>query len=498
MRNNRKKGAKKMNLLSKRLIAFFVILGIVFGYAFLVNNNSYSVKGATITSTPARRVTPTPTRRVTPTPTRRVTPTPRFIFRPTIPTGVNITFYIEKVSDTSEGSTSMGRFRLWATQSGPLTFDGYVDVNYTIGGTATNGVDYLGEHFHPLTGTISVSIGNPPPYPTGHEHDNLYVDASTDDLIEGTETVIITLTGVTVGAGQGSATLNITDSVSTITPTPTRPVTPTPTVGIILNPTIPPGVTITYYVEARGDTAEPTSGTYGTMTSFRFWSTQTGPSTSNGYFKVNYTISGTASYADYTIPNPGYSGLQGYVWVRVGNSPAPPLPSDTFIDGIYIMPLRDNLVEGTETLTLTLTGVNVGPGKGSATINILDANSATTPTPTPAPTPTPDPGGYAVSYAIQSDWGNGATVNVTITNNSSMAVSGWTMAWTFPGNQTISNMWNATFTQTGASVSAKDAGFNAIIPANGGSVNFGFNLNYSGSNAKPTSFTLNGTPCLVQ
>jgi hypothetical protein len=99
---------------------------------------------------------------------------------------------------------------------------------------------------------------------------------------------------------------------------------------------------------------------------------------------------------------------------------------------------------------------------------------------------------------IQSDWGNGATVSVTIKNNTTAPVNGWTLAWTFPGNQTITNLWNGSFTQSGASVSVKDAGFNANIPAGGGTVNFGFNLNYSGTNTKPTSFTLNGTLCLVQ
>jgi cellulase/cellobiase CelA1 len=103
-----------------------------------------------------------------------------------------------------------------------------------------------------------------------------------------------------------------------------------------------------------------------------------------------------------------------------------------------------------------------------------------------------------VSYVIQSDWGNGATISVTITNKSASAVNGWTLAFTFPGNQTITNLWSGTYTQSGASVSVKDAGFNAGIPANGGSTNFGFNLNYSGTNAKPTAFTLNGTACQVQ
>ncbi|MCL6590515.1 MAG: cellulase family glycosylhydrolase [Firmicutes bacterium] len=127
---------------------------------------------------------------------------------------------------------------------------------------------------------------------------------------------------------------------------------------------------------------------------------------------------------------------------------------------------------------------------------------AATPTPTTRfNTPTPTRGGsgnYVVAYVISSDWGTGATINVTITNNTTAAVNGWTLAFTFPGNQVITNLWNGTYTQSGAAVSVKDAGFNATIGANGGSVNFGFNCNYSGSNAKPTSFTLNGTACQVQ
>lgn len=105
---------------------------------------------------------------------------------------------------------------------------------------------------------------------------------------------------------------------------------------------------------------------------------------------------------------------------------------------------------------------------------------------------------YVVTYAIQSDWGNRAKVNVTIQNNTTKAVNGWTLAWTFPGNQIITNLWNGTFTQNSAQVSVKDGGVNANIPANGGTVNFGFNMNYCGVNSKPSSFTLNGAPCQVQ
>lgn len=104
-------------------------------------------------------------------------------------------------------------------------------------------------------------------------------------------------------------------------------------------------------------------------------------------------------------------------------------------------------------------------------------------------------GGCAVNYTINNDWGAGATVTVTIKNNSGSEISGWNLQWTFPGSQKISNIWNATGTQNGANYSAVNLNYNSGIPANGGTVSFGFNLDYSGANAKPTSFTLNGKAC---
>jgi lysophospholipase L1-like esterase len=115
--------------------------------------------------------------------------------------------------------------------------------------------------------------------------------------------------------------------------------------------------------------------------------------------------------------------------------------------------------------------------------------------PSLTPSPSASTGAYAVTYAA-NDWGSGATVSITVKNNSTATVNDWTLEWSFPGNQKIGNMWNATYTQNGTKVTAKNLSYNTAIPA-GGSVSFGFNLSYSGSNAKPTGFTLNGTNCAL-
>jgi hypothetical protein len=133
---------------------------------------------------------------------------------------------------------------------------------------------------------------------------------------------------------------------------------------------------------------------------------------------------------------------------------------------------------------------------------------ANTTTPTPVRTPTATPGytatpvtspisgGCSVSYT-QNDWGTGATVSITIKNNGTAAINGWQLAWNFSGNQKITNIWNGAFTQSGTSMTVANLSYNSQIPVDG-SVSFGFNISYSGTNAKPTSFTLNGSTCVVQ
>ncbi|GII77368.1 hypothetical protein Sru01_23500 [Sphaerisporangium rufum] len=101
--------------------------------------------------------------------------------------------------------------------------------------------------------------------------------------------------------------------------------------------------------------------------------------------------------------------------------------------------------------------------------------------------------GCAVRYQITSQWSGGFGADVTVTNLGD-AISGWTFAWTFTAGQRVTQAWNATVAQSGSGVTAKDAGYNATIPA-GGSVTFGFNGSWTGANPVPTYYALNGTAC---
>jgi hypothetical protein len=109
------------------------------------------------------------------------------------------------------------------------------------------------------------------------------------------------------------------------------------------------------------------------------------------------------------------------------------------------------------------------------------------------PTDPPPGNGCRVTYQATS-WQNGFTADVTVGNTSSSAVNGWTLTWSFAGNQQITSGWNAAITQNGSAVTARNAGHNGTISSNG-TTSFGFQGTYSGSNAAPSNFALNGTAC---
>ncbi|MER7541492.1 non-reducing end alpha-L-arabinofuranosidase family hydrolase [Spirillospora sp. NPDC127506] len=98
-----------------------------------------------------------------------------------------------------------------------------------------------------------------------------------------------------------------------------------------------------------------------------------------------------------------------------------------------------------------------------------------------------------VDYKVTAQWNNGFTAAVTI-DNLGDAVNGWELSWTFGSGQQITQIWNAVKSQSGSAVTASDAGYNAAVPS-GGSVSFGFNGSWSGSNPVPGAFSLNGAVC---
>jgi endo-1,4-beta-xylanase len=103
-------------------------------------------------------------------------------------------------------------------------------------------------------------------------------------------------------------------------------------------------------------------------------------------------------------------------------------------------------------------------------------------------------GACAVTFTNQSQWAGGFVDQVVIGNTGTSAISSWSLAFTFPGDQKITSDFNGGFAQTGENATLTNASYNGAI-APGGSVTVGFQGTWTNSDAAPTAFTLNGATC---
>ncbi|MGH6653747.1 MAG: cellulose binding domain-containing protein, partial [Actinocrinis sp.] len=97
---------------------------------------------------------------------------------------------------------------------------------------------------------------------------------------------------------------------------------------------------------------------------------------------------------------------------------------------------------------------------------------------------------YTIGWQTPSDSPPDFGVTVTVTNNASYAISGWTVSWSFAAGQSViaGSPYSAIVVQNGATVTATPAGsYNATL-APGASTTWGFHGSYNGaSNPVPTT-----------
>ena len=200
-------------------------------------------------------------------------------------------------------------------------------VSYTVAGSATAGTDYTA-----LSGTVTIPAGS-----TSATIDVTGIVA--DSLVEGTETIDITLSsitasdpGITIDAANDNDAIDILDGDA---------------------------ATVSLAGTTDGNEAGPVDGV--------FTVTQTTTAVSDTV--ISYTVAGTATAgADYTA-------LSGSVTIPAGSTSAT-------IDVAGIV--ADSLVEGTETIEITLgsitasdPGITIDTAADNAAIDLLDGDAAT-------------------------------------------------------------------------------------------------------------------------
>jgi hypothetical protein len=156
-----------------------------------------------------------------------------------------------------------------------------------------------------------------------------------------------------------------------------------------------------------------------------------------------------------------------------------------------------NPTTGSSVLTLTASSTAT---TGTSNITITGTSGTLRASKVIALTVNPKTTGSActIDYTITPQNSTSFGAAITIVNNSSAALSSWTLTWSFANGQTISSLWNGNEIQSGANVTVTSESYNGSIPAGGSLTGVGFNGTWNGAtNAIPASFSLNGTVCTV-
>jgi endoglucanase len=95
-------------------------------------------------------------------------------------------------------------------------------------------------------------------------------------------------------------------------------------------------------------------------------------------------------------------------------------------------------------------------------------------------------GACTATYSVTNDWGSGFQIGLNVTASS--ALTGWTVNFTFAGNQTLTQGWSGTWSQSGKTVTATNASWNGSL-GTGASTSLGALFNYSGTNTAPSAIT---------
>ena len=140
-----------------------------------------------------------------------------------------------------------------------------------------------------------------------------------------------------------------------------------------------------------------------------------------------------------------------------------------------------------------ISGTPTANGSSSVTVTATDGTGATGTAAFTWTIGTTGGGACHVTYT-PNQWQGGFTANVSIGNTGSTAINGWTLTFTFPGDQKITNAWNGIATQTGENVTIKNEPYNAAI-APAGSTSLGFQGTWTSNDTTPATFAVNGATC---
>ncbi|MDG9688890.1 cellulase family glycosylhydrolase [Streptomyces sp. DH17] len=171
--------------------------------------------------------------------------------------------------------------------------------------------------------------------------------------------------------------------------------------------------------------------------------------------------------------------VAGYDVVRIGDGAETPAATST-TDSVTVSGLT---ADTAYTFAVYARDAAGNRSARSATVDVTTRDGGGTPGTT-----------CAVTYRVVGEWPGGFQGEIAVRNTGTAPLTPWTLAFTFPDGQTVTNMWGGTATQTGGAVSVTPASYTATVPA-GGTVTLGFTAAKGAANTAPASFSVNGTAC---
>jgi len=166
------------------------------------------------------------------------------------------------------------------------------------------------------------------------------------------------------------------------------------------------------------------------------------------------------------------------------NTPVPPTATD-LPTSTPVLPTATPLPTNT---TVSPTSTSVPPTATDLPTSTLAPPTATSP---------PANAACTVTFAYDSEWGDGYTAEVFITNNGTTAINGWTLTFTFNHEEVLDNFWRVQNAgQVGAVVTAfaGSGHYNGTINA-GQTTDVKYQVSHNGTYSFPTGVTLNGQSC---
>ena len=103
--------------------------------------------------------------------------------------------------------------------------------------------------------------------------------------------------------------------------------------------------------------------------------------------------------------------------------------------------------------------------------------------------------GLIATYSTTQSWSGGFAGQYSITNDTNTTVTSWTMTFDLPAGESVTSLWNASYTSSGSHYTVTSPSWAAPLAPGASADPVGFNAGSAGSAAAPTNCLINNAPC---